>query len=136
MRLRQIGAALALVIMTAPALAAPTTSRSCLTHETRSILEEAEAHFGVTFKLVSTCRPGAIIAGTNHPSEHRYGKAVDLLPPRGMKAAIVRWLYAHAPGVTMVYRTMPHVHFDTGPYHKLACGGCGRPKRMHVAHIQ
>lgn len=118
------------------ASAAPTISRSCLTAETRAILEQAEAHFGVTFRLVSTCRPGAVIAGTNHPSEHRYGKAVDLLPPAGMKAAVVKWLYAHAPGVTMVYARMPHVHFDTGPYHALACGGCARSKPTRVAHVQ
>jgi len=116
---------------------AATVSRACLTPDTRAILEQAEAHFGVTFKLVSTCRPGAVIAGTEHPSEHRYGKAVDLLPPPGKKAAVVKWLFAHAPGVTMVYAHMPHVHFDTGPYHKLACGGCGRaPRRAHVAHLQ
>lgn len=116
--------------------AGATTSRSCLTGQTRALLEEAERHFGVTFHLVSTCRPGAIIAGTNHPSEHRYGKAVDLLPPPGRKAEVVRWFYAHAPGVTMTYARMPHIHFDTGPYHKLACGGCGRPRRAHVAHLQ
>ena len=105
------------------------TSRGCLTTDTRAVLERAERHFGVTFKLVSTCRPGAFIAGTNHLSEHSRGRAVDLLVPRGVpKQAVVRWLYANASGVTMVYRGMAHVHFDTGPYHTLACGGCERKR--------
>lgn len=109
------------------------TSRTCLTPDTRTILERAEARFGVTFTLVSTCRPGAFIAGTNHLSEHARGRAVDLLVPRGVsKAAVVKWLYANAPGVTMVYRNMPHVHFDTGPYHTLACGGCGQRRAGHA----
>lgn len=114
-----------------------TTSRSCLTYDTRAVLERAESHFGVTFKLVSTCRPGAFIAGTNHVSEHARGRAVDLLVPRGVsKQAVVRWFYANARGVTMVYRGMAHVHFDTGRYHKLACGGCGsrKAKRVRYAH--
>jgi len=114
-------------------------SRSCLTSDTRAVLERAERHFGVMFKLVSTCRPGARIAGTNHVSEHAHGRAVDLMVPRGVsKQAVVRWLYANAKGVTMTYRGMAHVHFDTGPYHKLACGGCGerRAKRhTRVAHV-
>lgn len=102
-----------------------TTDRRCLTSDTRSVLEQAESHFGVRFKLVSTCRPGARIAGTNHISEHAHGRAVDLLVPRGTsKQAVVNWFYANAKGVTMVYRGMAHVHFDTGHFHKLACGGC------------
>lgn len=110
-------------------------SRNCLTYDTRAVLDRAEAHFGVTFKLVSTCRPGAIIAGTHHVSEHAHGRAVDLMAPRGTsKAAVVKWLYANAPGVTMIYRGMAHVHFDTGSYHKLACGGCGQRKHQRVRY--
>jgi uncharacterized protein YcbK (DUF882 family) len=113
----------------------PSTSRDCLTYDTRAVLERAEAHFGVTFTLVSTCRPGAFIAGTHHLSEHSRGRAVDLLVPRGTsKAAVVKWLYVNAPGVTMVYRGMAHVHFDTGQYHKLACGGCGQRKQRRVRY--
>jgi len=114
----------------------PGASRSCLTSDTRSLLDQAESHFGVVFKIVSTCRPGARIAGTNHISEHARGRAVDLLVPRGTsKQSVVQWFYRNAKGVTMVYRGMAHVHFDTGQYHKLACGGCGG-RKMHsrVAH--
>lgn len=115
-----------------------TNDRACLTADTRSILERAEEHFGVTFKLASTCRPGAKIAGTNYDSEHAFGRAVDLLVPRGTsKAEVVQWFYRNAKGVTMVYRGMAHVHFDTGPFHKLACGGCGGGRKRHarVAHL-
>lgn len=109
-----------------------TTSRDCLTMDTRSVLERAEAHFGAKFEIVSTCRSGATIRGTHHPSQHRYGKAVDLRVPASIRSAVVHWLYDNAAGVTMTYRRSPHIHFDTGPYHKLACGGC-RAKRTKTA---
>ena len=105
-----------------------TTSRDCLTHDTRSVLESAEAHFGTKFEVVSTCREHATIRGTSHPSQHRYGRAVDVKVPASIKSAVVHWLYANASGVTMTYRHASHVHFDTGPYHKLACGGCRRTR--------
>lgn len=115
-----------------------TTDRACLTADTRAVLDAAERHFNTRFALVSTCRPGAVIAGTRHASQHRYGRAVDFKVPAGTsKGAVVKWLYANAPGVTMIYRGMGHVHFDTGPYHKLACGGCGvrRNARTRLAHV-
>lgn len=147
MPLRLIGAvaaacALALAAPAANAgssrVARATADRNCLTSDTRDVLESAEAHFGVTFKIVSTCRPGAFIAGTRHASQHRYGRAVDLIVPHGTsKADVVRWLYAHASGVTMIYRGLSHIHFDTGPFHKLACGGCKPAKRAyHVRAAQ
>ena len=114
-----------------------TTDRACLTADTRAVLDAAERHFNTRFALVSTCRPGAVIAGTRHASQHRYGRAVDLNVPNTVsKGAVVKWLYANAPGVTMIYRGMSHVHFDTGPYHNLACGGCGvRKARTRYAHV-
>lgn len=36
-----------------------------------------------TFVVVSTVRPGAIVAGTNSPSEHAFGNAVDVKILRG-----------------------------------------------------
>jgi uncharacterized protein YcbK (DUF882 family) len=112
-----------------------TASRDCLTSDTLSILNRAEAHFGVTFKVVSTCRPGAMIRGTIHASWHASNRAVDLVVPRGTsKAAVVKWLYENASGVTMTYRRMPHIHFDTGNYHKLTCDGCGRKYSARSEH--
>jgi YD repeat-containing protein len=111
------------------------TSRECLTGATLAILERGERHFGVRFSIVSTCRPGATIAGSRHPSQHRFGKAVDFIPPRTLsKAAVVRWFYANAPGVTMTYANMAHVHFDTGPFHKLAHAGPRRVRYARIAH--
>jgi hypothetical protein len=108
-------------------------SRSCLTAETRGVLARLEARFGAV-KVISTCRPGAVIAGSGgRPSYHRYGKAVDFNVPRGVsKAEVVRWLYANNRGVVMTYRGMGHVHFDTGSYHKIACGGCGKRKARNA----
>lgn len=110
-----------------------TTDRNCLTSDTRATLEQAEAHFGVRFVLASTCRAGATIAGTNHPSWHAFGRAVDIEVPRAVsKAVLVAWLYKHAAGVVMTYRNMAHVHFDTGPYHKLVRGADANGARRHA----
>ena len=117
-RIRALAAAI--VMLPAIARAHDSTSPACLTPATRDVLRAAEAHFGREFKLVSTCRPGAVIAGTRRASQHRYGRAVDLLVPRDLsKAAVARWLYAHARGVVMTYYNMPQIHFDTGPYHAM-----------------
>ena len=126
---------------TAPRTAAA-ISRDCLTWDTRAALEAAEAHFGRPFELVSTCRPGAKIAGTSHDSEHAFGKAVDLKVPRGIsKPAVVAWLFKHVTGVVMTYRNMSHVHFDTGLFHKLvrgadAYGGVRTLGGRRVRHAQ
>jgi len=97
-------------------------SRACLTAQTRAVLAQFEGHFGPV-KIVSTCRPGAVIAGTNRPSQHRYGKAVDFVPPPGQRAAMIAWLRQHAGGAVITYRA-GHVHFDTGPWRVYACGDC------------
>lgn len=99
------------------------TSRSCLTSEARALLGRIEANFGAV-SIVSTCRPGAIIAGTSKPSKHRYGQAIDF-NAGGRKAAIVRWLIAnHHSGGTMTYAGMNHIHVDIGyRFVKLNHGG-------------
>ena len=88
-------------------------SRSCLTGETRSLLNRMEARFGRQ-QVISTCRPGAVIAGTGRPSQHRYGKAVDFRP-NGNRTAILAWLRGNVRGAVITYRT-GHIHFDTGGY--------------------
>lgn len=109
-----------------------TVSRSCLTAETRGVLNRLEANFGPV-RVVSTCRPGAVIAGTRRPSYHRYGKAVDFHPPQGRRAEVIRWLRANNSGMVITYARMGHVHFDTGPYRSVACAECGT-RRMRRAH--
>src|ERR1700742_3493362 len=68
-------------------------SRSCLTSAARALLGRIEAQFG-SVQIVSTCRPGARIAGTGRISRHASGNAVDF-NAGGRKAAIVRWLIAN-----------------------------------------
>jgi hypothetical protein len=89
--------------------------RSCLTREARALLERIETRFGPV-QVISTCRPGARIAGTGRPSRHASGNAVDFnAGPR--KAEIVAWLVAnHSAGGTMTYAGMDHVHVDIGPH--------------------
>ncbi len=99
------------------------TSRSCLTSAARGLLERIEANFGPV-QIVSTCRPGAVIAGSGKPSKHRYGQAIDF-NAGGRKAAILNWLIAnHHSGGIMTYAGMNHIHVDIGyRFVKLNHGG-------------
>jgi hypothetical protein len=89
------------------------TSRSCLSSAARGLLSRIESRFG-SVQIVSTCRPGARIAGTGKVSKHAHGAAIDFSAP-GRKAAVVQWLIAnHHGGGTMTYRDMDHIHVDVG----------------------
>ena len=105
-----------------PARGAP---RGCLVPAARRLLAELETQFGAV-RVVSTCRRGAVIAGTRRPSQHRYGKAIDFLAPPGRKAEVVRWLREHSPGVTMTYHRMNHIHTDVGHYRRVILDAGGR----------
>lgn len=95
--------------------ASPGTSRGCLTSPTRALLGRIEAQFG-RVQVVSTCRPGARIAGTGRISRHASGNAVDFNAPSGRKGAVVQWLIAnHRSGGVMTYAGMSHIHVDIGP---------------------
>jgi hypothetical protein len=100
----------------------PDAPRSCLTREARQLLETIEARFGPV-RLVSTCRRGAMIRGTNRLSRHASGNAVDFdAGPR--KAEIVQWLIAnHRDGGVMTYANMEHIHVDIGPAFVSIAGG-------------
>ena len=90
-------------------------SRSCLQASARSLLNRIEDRFG-SDELISTCRPGAVIATSGKPSKHRNGMAIDF-SAGGRKAAIVQWLIAnHHSGGTMTYRDMNHIHVDIGSH--------------------
>jgi hypothetical protein len=104
------------------------TSRSCLQAPARALLDRIESQFGPV-RVVSTCRPGAVVAGSGKPSKHRYGLAVDF-DAGGRKGAIVNWLRAnHHSGGTMTYARMSHIHVDIGPrFVSLGAGG-GRKRR-------
>lgn len=89
--------------------------RTCLSSEAKALLEQVEAKFG-RMQIISTCRPGARIAGTGRISKHASGNAVDF-DAGSRKAEVVAWLVAnHHAGGTMTYPDMNHVHMDIGPH--------------------
>jgi hypothetical protein len=88
--------------------------RTCLTAAARALLDRIEQQFGPV-KVMSTCRPGAIITGTGRPSRHASGNAVDF-NAGSRKAAIIEWLIANHRGGTMTYPGMDHIHVDIGPH--------------------
>ena len=89
--------------------------RKCLKPEIRALLEKVEDLFGPV-EVISTCRPGATIAGTGRPSRHASGNAVDF-EAGGRKVQILRWLVANNhTGGTMTYSDMSHIHIDYGPH--------------------
>ena len=91
------------------------TSRSCLTSAARNLLSRIEQKFG-KMEIVSTCRPGATIAGSGRPSRHASGNAIDF-NAGSRKGAVVRWLVEnHHSGGTMTYSGMDHIHVDIGPH--------------------
>jgi hypothetical protein len=87
--------------------------RACLKPAARALLERIEAEFG-PMQIISTCRPGARIAGTGRISKHATGEAIDFNAGR-RKAEVVRWLIAnHKSGGIMTYADMSHIHVDVG----------------------
>jgi len=87
--------------------------RTCLKPAARALLDRIEAEFG-RMEIISTCRPGARIAGTGRISKHATGEAIDFNAGR-RKGDVVRWLIAnHKTGGTMTYAGMSHIHVDVG----------------------
>ena len=87
--------------------------RTCLKPAARALLERIEAEFG-RMEIISTCRPGARIAGTGRISKHATGEAIDFNAGR-RKGDVVRWLIAnHKAGGIMTYAGMSHIHVDVG----------------------
>jgi hypothetical protein len=100
----------------------PEAPRACLTQAARSLLDRIEQKFG-RVEVVSTCRPGAFIAGSGRPSRHASGNAVDF-KAGARKAAILEWLMAnHRSGGIMTYPAMDHIHVDIGPRFVSIAGG-------------
>src|SRR4029079_7560344 len=80
----------------------PEAPRKCLTKPVHDLLDKVEARFGPV-KVISTCRPGARIAGSGRISRHASGNAVDF-EAGSRKGAIIDWLVAnHKTGGTMTY---------------------------------
>jgi Peptidase M15 len=98
------------------------TSRSCLTGAAQGLLNRIESRFGA-MRIVSTCRPGATIAGSGRVSRHASGNAIDF-EAGGRKGEVVRWLVAnHHSGGTMTYGDSSHIHVDVGPHFVSLAGG-------------
>ena len=100
-------------------------SLGCLSPAALRLLDRIETQFG-SIEIVSTCRPGAVIAGTSRPSLHGSGNAIDF-NAGSRKGAIIEWLIANHPGGgTMTYPDMDHIHVDIGRHFvSLAGGGNG-----------
>ena len=93
----------------------PEAPRTCLTAAAHALLDRIEQKFGPV-KVMSTCRPGAFIAGSGRLSRHASGNAVDF-NAGSRKTAIIEWLIAnHRGGGTMTYPGMDHIHVDIGPH--------------------
>ena len=93
----------------------PEAPRSCLKPAARALLDRIEQKFGPV-RVMSTCRAGAMIAGTNRVSRHASGNAIDF-DAGGRKPAILEWLIAnHRAGGVMTYAGLDHIHVDIGPH--------------------
>ena len=105
--------------------------RKCLTSAVRAVLEKVEDKFGPV-RVISTCRPGARIAGSGRISRHASGNAVDF-EAGNRKGQIVNWLVAnHHTGGTMTYADMGHIHIDVGQHFvSLAAPSGGRYASSH-----
>jgi hypothetical protein len=100
----------------------PQAPRKCLTKPVHDLLDKVEARFGPV-KVISTCRPGARIAGSGRISRHASGNAVDF-EAGNRKGAIINWLVAnHKTGGTMTYPDMSHIHIDIGQHFVSLAGG-------------
>jgi len=105
-----------------PLRGAWTTSITCLTPSARALIDTIEAKFG-KMDIISTCRPGARVAGTGEISRHSSGNAIDFIAG-DRKAAVLQWLIAnHTSGGTMTYASSPHIHVDIGPHWVQLAGG-------------
>ena len=97
-------------------------SINCLTPAARELILGIEARFG-KMDIISTCRPGARVAGTGQISRHSSGNAIDFIAG-GRKGEVVAWLIAnHGNGGTMTYSNSPHIHVDIGPRWVQLAGG-------------
>lgn len=100
----------------------PQAPRKCLTKPVHDLLDKVEARFGPV-RVISTCRPGARIAGSGRISRHASGNAVDF-EAGNRKGAIINWLVAnHKTGGTMTYPDMSHIHIDIGQHFVSLAGG-------------
>ncbi len=127
----RIGFALTAIVLSSSAMSiAPNqaeargsgTSRGCLSSSASALLRRIESQFGA-MQIVSTCRPGARIAGTGQMSKHSSGNAIDFNAGR-RKGQVLQWLISnHRSGGVMTYPGMDHIHVDIGQHFVSLSGG-------------
>ncbi len=97
------------------------TETSCLPGSLKQALADVRGRFG-SIQVVSTHRPGAVIAGSHKPSYHRNCQAVDFRPPSGKYGAVAAYLKNTWSGGIGTYAS-GHIHIDTGPSYRWFTGG-------------
>lgn len=97
------------------------TDSACLPSSLRQALADVRGRFG-SIQVVSTHRPGAVIAGSRKPSYHRNCQAVDFRPPSGKYGAVAAYLKSTWSGGIGTYAS-GHIHIDTGPSYRWYTGG-------------
>lgn len=108
----------AVAVEIAPAEARPGVARSCLPGSLKTTLSQIESRFGPV-QVISTHRPGAIVAGSGRPSRHANCQAVDFRPPQGQFQAVAAWLKRNHNGGLGTYSCgMNHIHIDNGPNYR------------------
>jgi hypothetical protein len=84
-------------------------------------------------RIISTVRPGAVVAGSGHPSLHRDGRAVDI---QGNPSCIYAHLRDWPGGYSVDYSAVRHVHVSLGGREdgaRFRHGGGHRRHRMRYA---
>jgi uncharacterized protein YcbK (DUF882 family) len=117
----------------------PSTDRTCLPGRLKDMLASIESRFGPV-RVISTHRPGARIAGTQHMSLHATCRAVDFHPPAGKYGEVLAYLRAHWNGGIGTYSGQAHhLHVDLGyrkQWHTHLGGGStvggDRPRRRQA----
>ena len=106
---------LSLDIAPASASASASTQLGCLPAAIQATLSTIRSKFG-PIEIVSTFRPGARIAGSDHMSYHATCRAVDFHPASGSYGRVLSWLRANFHGGLGTYScAMHHIHIDNGP---------------------
>lgn len=109
---------------------AASASTACLPASIKAALARAHAACGI--RVISTLRPGARIAGTNHISMHASCRAADFTSAN--YACVYRVLAGWPGKLSIDAARMRHVHIDDGRYARFVHGGHHRYAKRHKGH--
>lgn len=85
----------------------------CVPASLKSVLAEVEQKFGPV-EVLSTHRPGAVVARSGHPSLHRDCRAVDFRVS-GRRGGVVAFLRQDPRVLGLGTYRDGHIHIDNGP---------------------